>query len=122
MRNNRKLKQSIMALAFVTAGALAAAPAIAQEGETGDSQENRQTYMDSMEQRIDETQQELDARTETAENDLQAAWDKVKVEWQDLTAAADENWEDAKASMNAAWQDFQREWDETFGGEAETTQ
>lgn len=122
MRDNRKLKHGLMALAFMAAGALATAPAIAQEGETGGDQQNRETYMDTMEQRIDDAQQDLDARADSAENDLQTAWDKVKVEWQDLSEAADENWEDAKASMDTAWQDFQREWDEAFGEEGETAQ
>lgn len=122
MHNNRKLKQSVMALAFTALGALVAVPAIAQEGDAGDDQKNRETYMDTMEQRIDDAQKELDARGETAEDDLQTAWDEVKAEWQDLTEAADENWEDAKASMDEAWKDFQREWDETFAEESETTQ
>ncbi|MEX0923874.1 MAG: hypothetical protein WDZ84_13985 [Rhodovibrionaceae bacterium] len=109
-------KQGMMA-ALIASAAVIALPAFATEGESGDRQKSRETYMNTMEERIDAAQRELDSKEDNTENDLQLAWNEVEQEWEALSAAADENWEDAKASMDEAWEDFQKEWDETFSEE-----
>lgn len=122
MKSNNRLKQGLMVLSIAAAGAFAAAPALATEGDAGDTQKNRETYMNTMEERIDAAQRELDSRETNAENDLETAWNTVQQEWEELSDAAAENWEDAKAEMDAAWEDFQKEWDETFAEDEQPAQ
>jgi hypothetical protein len=79
----------------------------ADDGEM-QTERKRETYLEETGRTLDETGKKI-ANSDFGEG-VQNAWEKVQVQWDQLTAATAETWDDAKASFEESWGDFQQEW------------
>lgn len=69
-----------------------------------------QTWRERMSQWSDEAKEKGSTLSAQARDNLDKAWDDVKVDWDKLQGAAPEGWDKARASFEEASRRLQRSW------------